>query len=56
MKQIPFSDARSCLTDVINEVAYGRKIIVLTRRGKKIAAIVSMEDLGSIESGVRKRK
>lgn len=45
MKQIPFSSARSSLTDIVNEVAYVRKRIVLTRRGKKIAAIVPLEDL-----------
>ena len=50
MTIVPFSDARSCLTDLVNEVAYAGKRIVLTRKGKKIAAIVSIEDLEALEA------
>lgn len=45
MKTVPFSRARSNLTDLINEVAYAGKRIVLTRKGKRLAAIVTLEDL-----------
>ncbi len=50
MKVIPFSDARSCLTDVVNEVAYAGKRIILSRQGKMLAAIVSLEDLKLLEA------
>jgi prevent-host-death family protein len=50
MTVVPFSDARSCLTDIVNEVAYAGKRVVLTRKGKRLAAIVSLEDLAALES------
>ena len=50
MTIIPFSDARSCLTDIVNEVAYAGKRIILTRKGKKLAAIVSLKDLEVLEA------
>ncbi|MBS0625629.1 MAG: type II toxin-antitoxin system Phd/YefM family antitoxin [Verrucomicrobia bacterium] len=49
MTVVPFSDARSCLTDIVNEVAYAGKRVILTRKGKKLAAIVSLEDLEALE-------
>ena len=49
MTVVPFSDARSCLTDIVNEVAYAGKRVILTRKGKKLAAIVSLEDLAALE-------
>jgi prevent-host-death family protein len=45
MKIVPFSRARCNLTDLINEVAYGGKHVVLTRKGKRVAAIVPLADL-----------
>jgi prevent-host-death family protein len=50
MTIVPFSDARSCLTDIVNEVAYAGKRVILTRKGKKLAAIVSLEDLEALEA------
>ncbi len=49
MSSIPFSEAREHFTDVINEVAYAGKRIVLTRKGKEMVAIVPLEDLVTIE-------
>jgi prevent-host-death family protein len=49
MTVVPFSDARSCLTDIVNEVAYAGKRVILTRKGRKLAAIVSLEDLEALE-------
>ena len=49
MTVVPFSDARSCLTDIVNEVAYAGKRVILTRKGRKLAAIVSLEDLAALE-------
>lgn len=50
MATVPFSEARTHLTDIVNEVAYGGKRIVLTRKGRKLVAIVPLEDLDAIEA------
>jgi len=47
---IPVSEAREQLADLVNRVAYRREHITLGRRGKKIAAIVSAEDLDLLEA------
>ncbi|MCW2899881.1 MAG: hypothetical protein JWO67_2146 [Streptosporangiaceae bacterium] len=39
------TQARAELAELVNRVAYGRERVVLTRRGKAVAAIVSAEDL-----------
>jgi len=38
-------DARKNFADIINKVSYGQDPIILTRRGEKIAALVSIEEL-----------
>jgi prevent-host-death family protein len=42
---ISTADARKNFADIVNKVAYGKEPIVLTRRGQKIAALVSMDEL-----------
>ena len=42
---ISTADARKHFADIVNKVAYGKEPIVLTRRGQKIAALVSIEEL-----------
>jgi antitoxin Phd len=42
---ISTADARKNFADIVNKVAYGKESIVLTRRGQKIAALVSMDEL-----------
>lgn len=49
MSTFTTADARNRFGDVINRAAYGRERIVLTRRGKKIVAIVPVSDLEVIE-------
>jgi prevent-host-death family protein len=49
MASIPFSEAREHLTDLVNEVAYAGKRIVLTRKGKRLVAIVPLDDLEVLE-------
>ena len=39
------ADARKHFADIVNKVAYGNETIVLTRRGQKIAALISIEEL-----------
>jgi prevent-host-death family protein len=44
-----FSEARSGLTQIVNHVAFGHDRYILTRNGKELAAIVSIEDLKVLE-------
>jgi prevent-host-death family protein len=41
--ELAVSDARDRLADVINEAAYGGRVTYLTRHGRRLAAIVSVE-------------
>lgn len=50
-----FSEARSELTEIVNHVAFGNDRYVLTRNGKELAAIVSIEDLKILEEMEDKR-
>jgi prevent-host-death family protein len=38
------AEARKTLAEIVNKVAYGKEPVVLTRRGKAIAALISMEE------------
>jgi prevent-host-death family protein len=42
--------ARSNLAEVVNRVAYGKERVVLTRRGRALAAVVPIEDMAALES------
>ena len=42
-------DARNNLADAINRVAYAGERIVLERRGKGVAALISIADLATLE-------
>ena len=44
-KTITTGDARKNFADIVNTVAYGKEPVVLTRRGKEIAALISIEEL-----------
>ena len=43
------ADIRNNLADAINRVAYAGERIILERRGKGVAALVSVEDLELLE-------
>ncbi|NIA29316.1 MAG: type II toxin-antitoxin system prevent-host-death family antitoxin [Actinobacteria bacterium] len=45
VNKITTAEARKNFADIVNNVAYGKNTIVLTRRGKELAAIVSIEGL-----------
>ena len=49
MKKMDATRARQEFAQAINLAAYGQHRIVVSRRGKALAAIVSMEDLDLIE-------
>ena len=42
---ITVADARKGLAEILNRVAYGKEQVVLTRHGRRVAAIVPVEDL-----------
>lgn len=42
-------EAKEQFSDLINRVAHNKERIVLTRRGKEIAAIVPLEDLMALQ-------
>ena len=48
-KEYTTREARNALAEIINSAAYGHERIILARRGKKLAAVVSMEDLELLE-------
>jgi len=49
MSELPITDAREDLAEVVNRVAYGHERVRLTRRGKPLAAVVSIEDVELLE-------
>lgn len=50
MTAITIADAREHLSDIINRIVYAKERIILTRRGKKVVALVSLEDLLLLEA------
>lgn len=49
MTNISTAEARNEFADVINRASFGKERFVLTRRGKKLVAIVPVEDLELLE-------
>ncbi len=49
MGAIATGKARENFSDLVNRSAYGKERIVLTRRGKSVAAVVPIEDLELLE-------
>ena len=41
--------ARNNFSDLLNKVAFGKERTILTRRGKKFAAVIPIEDLHLLE-------
>jgi len=50
MSDVTTVDARRDFSDLLNRVAYGHERMVLTRRGKRLVAVVPVEDLELLES------
>jgi prevent-host-death family protein len=42
---ISTADARKNFADIVNRVAYSKEPIVLTRRGRGVAALISIDEL-----------
>lgn len=49
MSMISTAEAREHFSELVNRTCYGNERITLTRRGKQIAAIISIEDLALLE-------
>jgi prevent-host-death family protein len=43
--KISTADARKKFSDIVNDVSFGKEAVVITRNGKEIAALVSIEEL-----------
>ena len=50
MSRIAVIDARKDLAEILNRAAYGKERVVLTRRGKDVAAIVPIDDVKMLEA------
>ncbi len=50
MTKIGVSDARDRLSEVVDRARYTHERVVLTKRGKDVGAIVSIEDLKLLEA------
>jgi prevent-host-death family protein len=48
-QEIPVTQARDELAELVNRVAYGHERIILTRHSKPVACIVPPEDLAKLE-------
>ena len=53
--EIPVTQARDELADLINRVAYGHERIILTRHSKAVACLVPPEDLARLQEGEQER-
>ncbi len=49
MADISTAEARNDFAEVINRASFGKERFVLTRRGKRLAAIIPVEDLELLE-------
>ena len=50
MSEWKISEARESFSTTINRVTFGGERVVLTRHGKRVAAVVPIEDLELIEA------
>ncbi len=50
MVRLAANEARKDFADAINRVAYAGERIIVHRRGKDVAALVSVEDLAVLEN------
>jgi len=50
MTDLPITEARGELAELANRVAYAHDHVVLTRRGRRLAALVPVADLELLEA------
>ena len=49
MTSVTMAEARDELAELVNRATYGGERVILTRRGKPVAALISAEDLAFFE-------
>jgi prevent-host-death family protein len=49
MAEVNTITARAKFSELVNRAAYGKERVVLTRHGKPVAAVVSLDDLEALE-------
>ena len=49
MRKIGVSDARDHLSEVVDRARYTQERVVLTKRGREVGAIISIDDLRLLE-------
>jgi prevent-host-death family protein len=54
-QEVPVTQARDELADLINRVAYGHERIILTRHSRPVACIIPPEDLALLEQQGQER-
>jgi len=52
---VPIAEAKSRFSELVSRGAYAHEHVVITRRGKPVAALVGMEDLALLENLERSR-
>jgi prevent-host-death family protein len=50
MKELSITNARDSLAEILNRAAYAKEWLVLTRYGKRLVAVVPVEDRELLES------
>ena len=50
MSSVSTAKARNNFSDIVNRAGYGKERVILTRRGKPVAAVVPIEDVEFLEA------
>jgi len=50
VKTVNSAKARSSFSEILNETGFGGQRIVVTRKGKAVAAVVSIQDLEALQA------
>lgn len=50
MSELPISEAREHLGEIASKAEHGQERTVLTRRGRPVAAVISIDDLRELEA------
>jgi len=50
MADFGIAELRTHMAEAVNRAAYGGERVILTRRGKGVVALVSLEDLATLEA------
>jgi prevent-host-death family protein len=51
MSEMPISEARDHLGEIVSKAEHAHERIVLTRRGRAVATVISIENLRELEAG-----